>query len=69
MMTIKFISMDQKLNFSIPCSDTNTFAEVEEELYKQFPEYRETNNQFVSNGQLILRFKTLMQNKLKMIHL
>ena len=63
-MTVNFISMDQKIHFAVPCIDTNTFAEVEEKLYKQFPEYRETNNNFLANGQTILRFKTIKENKI-----
>ena len=63
-MTVNFISMDQKILFAISCIDTNTFAEVEEKLYKQFPEYRETNNSFIANGEPVLRFKTISQNKI-----
>ena len=63
-MTVNFISMDQKLHFAVPCIDINTFAEVEEKLYKQFPEYRETNNSFLANGQQVLRFKTIRQNNI-----
>ena len=37
MMSVNFISMDKKINFSIPCFDTETFAEVEEKLYIKFP--------------------------------
>ena len=64
MMTVNFISMDSKIHFAIPCLDTDTFAEVEEKLYKQFPEYRETNNSFLSNGEQVLRFKTIKENKI-----
>ena len=39
-------------------------AEVEEKLYKKFPEYRETNNSFVANGEPVLRFKTISQNNI-----
>ena len=63
-MTVNFISMDSKIHFAISCLDTDTFAEVEEKLYKQFPEYRETNNNFLANGQTVLRFKTIKQNKI-----
>ena len=64
MMTVNFISMDSKIHFAIPCLDTDTFAEVEEKLYKQFPEYRETNNSFLANGEQVLRFKTIKENKI-----
>ena len=61
-MCVNFISTDQKLHFAIPCRKTDTFAEVEEKLYQKFPEYRETNNNFVCNGKCILRFKTISEN-------
>ena len=63
-MAIHFISMDQKVHYSIPCIDTDIFAEIEEKLYKQFPEYRETNNYFISQGKQVLRFKTISQNNI-----
>ena len=61
---VNFISTDQMIHFSVPCIGSNTFAEVEEKLYEQFPEYRETNNLFVANGKQILRFKTISENKI-----
>ena len=64
MMCVNFISADQKVHYSIPCIPNNIFAEVEEKLYKEFPEYRETNNQFIANGKEILRFKTINDNKI-----
>ena len=63
-MSVNFISMDQNVHFSVACLKTNTFAEVEEKLYKQYPEYRETNNNFIANGTQVLRFKTIAENKI-----
>ena len=63
-MAVNFISMDSKIHFAVPCIDSDIFAEVEEKLYKQFPEYRETNNSFLANGETILRFKTIKENKI-----
>ena len=63
-MTVNFISMDQNVHFAVSCLKTNTFAEVEEKLYKQYPQYRETNNNFLANGTQVLRFKTIAENKI-----
>ena len=63
-ITVLFISEDKKVNFPIPCVKNNTFAEVEEKLYKQYPELRETNNNFTSGGIQVLRFKTIAENKI-----
>ena len=65
MMCVNFISTDQNVHYSVPCIPSNIFAEVEEKLYKEFPEYRETNNQFFANGKEILRFKTINDNKIR----
>ena len=63
-LLILFLQIDQNVHFSIPCLKTNTFAEVEEKLYKQYPQYRETNNTFLANGMQVLRFKTIDENKI-----
>lgn len=64
MMCVNFISLDQKIQYAIPCTGDDIFAEIEEKLYQKFPQYRETNNYFLSNGKQILRFKTISQNNI-----
>ena len=63
-MCVQFISSDQNVHYAATCLKTNTFAEVEEKLYKQYPQYRETNNTFLANGMQVLRFKTIAENKI-----
>ena len=63
-MCVNFISMAQNVHYAVPCIKTNTFAEVEEKLYQQYPQYRETNNNFIANGIIVLRFKTIAENKI-----
>ncbi len=62
---IHFISLDQKINSAIKCLKTDTFAEVEEKLYQKYEEYRETNNNFIFKGKIILRFKKIYENNIK----
>ena len=64
-ISLNFSSTDQKINYSLPCLKNDIFAVVEEKLYKEYPEYRETNNFFIQSGQSILRFKTLKENNIK----
>jgi chromosome segregation ATPase len=64
MLAVNFISSDSRVHYAVPCVSNNTFAEIEEKLYQQFPEYRETNNQFLAQGREILRFKTIAENKI-----
>ena len=61
---VNFITTDSSLFYAISCNGDSTFAEVEEKLYKEYPEYRETNNTFLANGIEILRFKTVNDNKI-----
>ena len=63
-ISLNFSSTDQKINYSLACLKNDIFAVVEEKLYKEYPEYRETNNFFVQKGQTILRFKTLKENNI-----
>ena len=63
-MCVNFISSDQNVHYAASCLKTNTFAEIEEKLYKQYPQYRETNNSFLANGTQVLRFKTIAENKI-----
>ena len=65
-IVIKFISTDQIINnYPIKCLKTNTVAEVEEKLYKEYEEFRETNNTLISKGNSILRFKKITENNIK----
>ena len=65
---VQFISMDHTIICGIKCLLTDTFAEVEEKLYKIYPQYRETNNVFQVDGRNILRFKTIAENNIQEGH-
>ena len=65
-IVVYFTSTDQIINkHGVKCLKTDTFAEVEEKLYREYPEFRETNNFFISNGFPILRFKKIIENNLR----
>ena len=61
---INFYSGDGQINMGIKCLPTETFAEVEERLYKEYDNYRNTDNYFIANGQKVSRFKTINENKI-----
>ena len=63
-VVVNFISMDQNVHYAVAAVKNNTFAEIEEKLYKQYPQYRETNNNFIASGATVLRFKTIAENKI-----
>ena len=62
---IHFISLDQAINCALKCLKSDTFVEVEEKLYQKYEQYRETNNNFVTNGRVVLRFKKIFENNIK----
>ena len=63
-VVVNFILSDKNANYAIAAEKNNIFAEIEEKLYKQYPQFRETNNFFIANGAPILRFKTIGQNNI-----
>ena len=65
---VQFVSDDRSMVCGINCLLSDTFAEVEEKLYKIYPEYRETNNSFQIDGRNILRFKTIAENNIQTGH-
>ena len=63
-MVVNFLSTDQNIRCGISCLPDDTFAEVEEKLYKKFDNFRNTNNILLFNGNSILRFKKVKENNL-----
>ena len=64
-MVINFMSQDSTINEGIKCLSNDTFAEVEEKLYKKYDNLRNTNNMFTANAKPILRFKKICENGIK----
>ena len=44
---IKFISVDQNINFPTVAKATDEFLKIESILYRYFPKYKETENYFL----------------------
>ena len=63
-MVVNFLSTDQNIRCGISCLADDTFAEVEEKLYKKFNEFRNTNNILLFGGNTILRFKKVKENNI-----
>ena len=65
LMTVIFISEDQKVHYSFICKNTEKFKDLESRLYEVYPEYSENDNYFLANGRKITRFKDLDYNQIK----
>ena len=64
-IVITFQASDSSVNYGIKCIKDETFAEVEEKLYKRYNDLRNTNNMFTANAKPVLRFKTINENNIK----
>ena len=62
---VNFLSKEEDLYFAIPCSGETVFSEIEELLYKEYPQYRGINNKFLINGKEIIPNKTINENKIE----
>ena len=64
LLSIIFNSVDQKIQYSIICKNTDKFNKIESKLYEYYYEYSESENYFTVNGSKINKFKTLEENKI-----
>ena len=65
LIAINFKSFDQSINCFIPCYFKDTFLKALEILYLSYPELKEKEAFFLSKGNLIEKFKTLEENKIR----
>ena len=65
LISIIMVSTDQKIHHSFICKNTDKFTKVEYLLYEIYPEYMETDNYFILNGNKINKYKSLEENKIK----
>ena len=64
LISIKFISVYQDINFSIVTKNTTLFSDLEKILYKKYQQYKQFENFFLANGQKINRHLTLIENNI-----
>ena len=62
---IQFISTNQLVNVIITCKITDNFSLLEEKLYVDYPELKNTNIYFFANGSIINRTASLKDNNIK----
>ena len=65
LISVIFFSSDESMLHSIICKNTEKFIKLEEKLYNDFPEYSESDNLFIVNGNKVNKFKTLEENKIQ----
>ena len=57
-------SSDSVINNEIESFENDKFVTIEEKLYVQFENYRNSNNLFLANGEQVFRFKTLKEQNI-----
>ena len=62
---INIISVDGKVHYPMACRGNQPFSDIEAKLYERYPEYKETFNNFLCNGNVIKRYKTIDENKIR----
>ena len=65
LISIKFISGNQDIDFTVIAKNTDVFSTIEKMLYDKYPKYLESENYFLVNAKKINKQKTLEQNKIK----
>jgi len=65
LISVIFFSSDENMLHSIISKNTEKFIKLEEKLYNDFPEYSESDNLFIVNGNKVNKFKTLEENKIQ----
>ena len=65
-LSIIFTSVNQQINYSMACKNTDTVHKLEAELYKAYPELAEMNYDFIYKGDVVKnKFKKLKELNIK----
>jgi len=63
--SITFRSINQDFIYPITCNKKELISRLEEELYNEYPKYKEYNTYLTCNGVMLKRFKTVGENNIK----
>ena len=61
---INFISDNQDIIYPMKCKPSDLISRLEEQLYNEYPKYKDINTYLTVNGEVIKRFKTIEDNKI-----
>ena len=59
------MSVSPDILYPINCKNNDTIVKLEEEVYNEYPKYKEYNTYLTVNGKTIKRFKTIKENEIK----
>ena len=61
-MVVNFMPIDQSFISTISCKNTDILVNLEQKIYREYPQYKEFNTYLTMNGKMIKRFKTIEEN-------
>ena len=64
LLSIIFISTDQKIHYSLICKNTDKFEKIEKQLYEKYPDYSKSENYFTLRGNIINKSENLEFNQI-----
>ena len=59
------MSVSHDILYPITCKNNDTIVKLEEEVYNEYPKYKEYNTYLTCNGNILKRFKTIEENGIK----
>jgi len=65
LISIIFESSDQTMHYSMICKNTDTISVLQKRLYKEYPDFIDSDNIFLSKGNAINRNKSFESYKIK----
>ena len=65
LMSIIFSSVNQKVNYSMVCKNTDTINKLEAKLYEEYPNLSERENYFLCKGIVLNKFQSFEKNHIK----
>ena len=64
-MSVRFVSINENINFFIQCNADDKFYKLVVKLYLEYLDCRNPNNNFLGNGTKINGNKTISQNNIE----
>ena len=62
---ISFRSSDQTINYPMICNEKDSISRLEEELYNEYPKFKDYNTYLTCSGVILKRFRTIRENNIK----
>ena len=65
LVNLIFMSSDESIIYSSMCKNSDKFIDIEKNLYKNFPELLQSENDFYRKGSKINKYNSMDENKIK----